>query len=103
VTLLTLCLCIATFLLVAGIGVLLLSRRHRPDTDVILDAIDGARDEIDSNAKHTVLEHEALSKQMSKANGRLQFLLAKEIAEELGDLAAAVAEPKKDEAKEPPP
>lgn len=103
-TLLTLVLCIATFLLVAGIAVLLLSRRHRPDTDVILDAIDGTRDQIDSDAKHAVLEHETLSRQLGKANGRLQFLMAKEIAAELGDLAAAVAaESKRTEAKEPPP
>ncbi len=85
----------ATFFIVAATAILLLLRRQRSDTEVILDAIDGARNEIDSNAKHTVLEHESLSKEMRKANGRLQFLMAKEIAEELGEIASAIATPAK--------
>lgn len=90
----TLYICIATFFVVIGIAALVLWRGRRwwrSDTEVILDALDGTRDQIDNHAKHTVLEHESLSKQLGKANGRLQFLMAREIAEELGEIAAAVA------------
>lgn len=87
-----LALCIATFLVVVGIAALLFMRRQRrPETAVILDAIDGARAQIDMDTRHNVVEHEAINKRLDKANGRLQFLIAKDIAEELAASKAADA------------
>lgn len=88
-SLLTLCLCVATFVIVLGIAVLLVWRRRRPEIAVILDAIDGARAQIDMGAKHDVTEHAAIAKSLEKANGRLVFLMSKDIAEELEEIAKA--------------
>lgn len=85
-------LALGTFLVVIAIAALLIVHRwRRPETAVILDAIDGARAQIDMDAKHNVTEHQAITKSLEKANGRLQFLIAKDIAEELSAAKAANA------------
>jgi hypothetical protein len=91
----------STLVIVIFIAVVLARRMRRPETEIILDAIDGTRNQVDDHAKHTALEHEALSKQMTKANGRLQFLIAKDIADALSIVKAA-DQAKKGEPKEPP-
>lgn len=76
---------VATFLLLLALFALLVLRRLRkPEVEILLDAIDGVRAQVDLSDRNTVLEHEEQIKKLDKANGRLQFLLAKDIAEELG-------------------
>jgi type II secretory pathway pseudopilin PulG len=58
--------------------------RRRTDTEVILDAIDGVRQQVDNASQLTALEHENQAKATQKIGGRIQFLIAKDIAAELG-------------------
>lgn len=85
-------------LVLALFGLLLLRRLKKSEVEILMDAIDGARAQLDMQGRLTVLEHEELSKQLDKANGRLQFLLAKDIADELA--AQSKREAKEREAKE---
>ena len=65
--------------------------------DAILDAIDGVRDQVDSNSLHTQRENEAMVKSQDAMGGRLQFMMAEKIAFELSEYRA------KSGAKTPPP
>ena len=68
---------------------LLLKRRLRhSELEIIMDSLDQTRGHVDTQGEHTALEHGALSKALEKANGRLQFLIAKDIAEELAIVRA---------------
>jgi hypothetical protein len=66
------------------------------NTAVILDSIDGVRDQVDNAGMHTQLEHAAIIKEQEKTSGRLQFLVAKDIAAELGNQRAAEAQQRRD-------
>lgn len=59
----------------------------RPANELTLDQlrreIGGCRDHIAAIMEDNHLDHEAMTKLLEKANGRLQFLLAKEITAEL--------------------
>lgn len=76
----------ATLLAVTWVLVLQYENRQvlkNLEVDTVLDAIDGVRDSIDHGDRNTRLEHEALHAGLAKANGRLQFLVAKDISAEL--------------------
>jgi hypothetical protein len=87
--------CIATFLIVVFIAGLLI-RRH----DRTVRAIDAARKQLHMASENNALEHEKMSKEIKKASGRLQFLTARSIADEIA--AEQKAKEAGETAKEPP-
>ena len=90
---------VMVILMLLGIAAWLVYHRYRPakDTEVILDAVDGVRDQVDSHSQHTALEHEGLNKKLDVIGGRTQWLVA-------NDIAAALSEERKRaaEATKPP-
>lgn len=92
---------VMVILMLLGIAAWLVYHRYRPieqvagrETDTILDAIDGVRDQVDSHSQHTALEHEGLNKKLDVIGGRTQWLVA-------NDIAAALAEERKRAAEAP--
>lgn len=78
-----------------------------PDnTEVVLDAIDGVRDQVDSHGMHTQTEHDGMNKKLDLIGGRVQFLVAEDISGLLSEQrireakVRKAAEPKPDETQE---
>jgi hypothetical protein len=102
---------VAILLTTLGIGTALIYyRRHvdrlrqafersqeRDDAGVILDAIDGMRDQVDSHQMHTALEHKAILDGQKLIGGRAQWLVANEIAKGLSDAKARAEQARKED------
>jgi hypothetical protein len=69
---------IGTFLIVAVGAVFLLKRHHRTE-----QAIDAAREQLYTVGNNNDLVHEDMKDEIVTMSGRLQFLTARSIAEEL--------------------
>lgn len=88
-SLLILYVCCATFVVVVYIAVLLIWRHRKTER-----AIDAAREQLYTVGESNDIAHETMHREMKKASGRLQFLTARSIADELGERQEAAAKPK---------
>lgn len=73
---------------------------EKTETDTLLDAMDDLRGDVHASTQHTTGEHAAIFKHLHKIAGRLQFLVAKDVADELSALKAKQLD---DEAQEKQP
>lgn len=58
------------------------AKKTNPDTDILLDAIDGLRDQVDQEAQHTVSEHKGMADTLKTVSGRMQWMVANDLADE---------------------
>ncbi len=75
----------------------------RPSLEQLRADINGVREHIAAIREDNQLDHETMERMLEKANGRLQFLMAKEIAMELEIEREAKSKPQPmQRTKEPP-